>query len=570
MKPWLPVIFLGGLALTVGLQYAAGAYAAELGALNSDEAPHYINGLLIARYVATGWGVPPMAFAAAFYRDFPKVSIGHWPPLFYVVEAAWMLVASASRASVMLLSAVITTGLATVLAAVTLRRQGVAAAAAVAAAFLLLPLVREMTAALLVDIAVALLDLLAALAFIAYVQRPGWRRAAWFGLAASAAIMTKGNGLALALLPPAMILLTRRFGLLRRGDFWLPVAVAGVLCGPWYIATRALAEDGFFYHWGLAYTRLALVANAGFLVAGVGVPGLVLAAAGAAGGFRRDAPDAVFRRGLLALAGAVFVFQAAVPVDLQSRYMIPLFGPLILLAAAGVGDLTRGFSRRVPAGLGDRPALGSRVSRSKRDWVRTAGAATAMLASLAALPGLLVIERKPSIGMREAAGVVLAGLPPGRAVLIAAGAPGEGAFIVEMALREAAGVAPVAIARGTKLLASADFNGEQYVGRFSDAAELAAAIHAAAIGMVVLDTAASSLRYPHNRLVQQAAAHEGWPMRFSRQHDGMDGLTQVFEVPGPAPATAGLLQATCSWRPGAAAAAASMVSLSKPATVCRN
>ena len=543
----LGAIFCSGLALTVALQAAAGSYGAELGAINSDEAPHYINGLLIARYLQSGLGTAPLQFAAAFYRHYPKVSIGHWPPLFYIAEAAWMLVFSASRTSVMVFSAAITTALATVLAGVTLPRHGRWAAAGAAGAFLLLPLVREMTAALLVDIGVALLDLAAALVFVAYLQQPAWRPALWFGLAASAAIMTKGNGLALVLLPPAAIVLTGQVAVLRRWDFWLPAPIVAVLCGPWYVATYALAQDGFFYDWGLAYSRLSLAANAGFLVAGAGLPGMALATIGAVNGFRcRDPAQMTHRRGLVALAVAVFAFQVAVPVDLQSRYMIPLLGPAILLAVAGLADITAW--RRL----------------ARHGGLVTTGLA---VASLAAIPGILHIGVKPRIGMREAAGTVIdAKDGPNRAVLIAAGAAGEGAFVVEMAMADRPPL--YLIARGTKFLASADFDGGHYAGRFTNPADLAAAIATAGFGFVVLDTSAGSLLYPHNGLVQQAALVGHWSLVSQQAQTGVDGETSVYRIDAPAGVT-DAAAATCSWRPRIAAESAAP-QLRKPVAQCKD
>ena len=518
------MIFAASLALAIAFQVAAGAYTAELGSLNPDEAPHYINGLLIARYAASGWGTPPMAFAAAFYRQYPKVSIGHWPPFFYVVEAAWMIVFSAARSSVMLLSAMITAGVAAMLGGLARRRHGWPAAAAGALFFLVLPLIREMTAALLVDVFAAGLELAAAVFMIRYVERPRCREAACFGVMAAAAIMTKGNGLALVLVPPFTILLTGRFRLLRRPSFWLPVPIVALCCAPWYVASYALARDGFFFDWGLDYSRLAVVANAGSLVQGLGIPCLLLAAAGAV---LRSGEDMIHRRGLAALACAVFVFQGVVPVDVQSRYMIPAFAPLILLALAG----SQGAFRPL------------------------------MLAGCAAslLPGVLQIPSKPRIGMQEAARLV-ADVP----VLIAAGAPGEGAFVVETALRRDAD--PPAVARGTKFLASADFDGGHYVARFATPGALAQAVRDAGFGAVVLDTSASSLRFPHNRMVQQAAASDHWRLVFRRGHDGVDGETLVYRIDGAPPAEA---RTACVWRPAGDADPASWISLRKPDLACR-
>ena len=56
-----------------------------------------------------------MAFAEGYYLHYPKVALGHWPPVFYMVQAIWMLLLPPSRATAMLLMALVTTTTATML-----------------------------------------------------------------------------------------------------------------------------------------------------------------------------------------------------------------------------------------------------------------------------------------------------------------------------------------------------------------------------------------------------------------------------------------------------------------------
>src|ERR1700687_2702375 len=202
------ILFAG--ACTLGLQMTDGAFLAELGTIYPDEAPHYINGLLIAHYVSDAFGQPPIAYAKAFVLSFPKVSIGHWPPFFYVVEACWMLIVSQSKLSALVLSGLISAILGGAIGSIVARRTGIASGIAVVLFYVLTPLVRENASAVMVDLFVALLDFAAALAFARYITNPSWRWAAGFGLIASAAILSKGNGLALALLPPLALVLNNR------------------------------------------------------------------------------------------------------------------------------------------------------------------------------------------------------------------------------------------------------------------------------------------------------------------------------------------------------------------------
>ncbi len=95
----------------VSLQWLTGAFTAEFSGY-PDEASHYMSGLLVHDYVAAGLPAGPMKFAQNFYLHYPYLAIGHWPPFFYAIEGAWMLLFSPARVSVMQLMALITTLLA--------------------------------------------------------------------------------------------------------------------------------------------------------------------------------------------------------------------------------------------------------------------------------------------------------------------------------------------------------------------------------------------------------------------------------------------------------------------------
>lgn len=102
------------LSLTVAFQVIKGGYSAEFGE-TSDESAHYITGLMVRDYVASGFPWPPMEYAENYYVHYPKVALGHYPPVFYVLEAAWMLLFGPSRVSVLLLLGTLTALFATIL-----------------------------------------------------------------------------------------------------------------------------------------------------------------------------------------------------------------------------------------------------------------------------------------------------------------------------------------------------------------------------------------------------------------------------------------------------------------------
>ena len=82
-------------------------------AANADEPAHYVTGLMVHDYLARGFPSNPLEFAREFYSRYPKVAIGHWPPVFYIVQALWTSLFTASRASLLLLMAAISAALLT-------------------------------------------------------------------------------------------------------------------------------------------------------------------------------------------------------------------------------------------------------------------------------------------------------------------------------------------------------------------------------------------------------------------------------------------------------------------------
>src|SRR5579872_3290775 len=107
----LAAIGLVLLFIELALQCFAGAYTSEFGEY-PDEASHYVTGLLVRDYIAAGFPAHPMKYAQEYYLHYPRVAFGHYPPMFYIVQALWTLVLPVSRTSTMLLMAFLVTTLA--------------------------------------------------------------------------------------------------------------------------------------------------------------------------------------------------------------------------------------------------------------------------------------------------------------------------------------------------------------------------------------------------------------------------------------------------------------------------
>src|SRR5580704_6566646 len=88
------LITIAAFFVAIGLQQLAGAFAATCG---QDACGHYISGALIHDYLVAGRLGNPVHFLAHYHEHYPLVGIGHWPPLYYGIEALWMLLFSSSQ-----------------------------------------------------------------------------------------------------------------------------------------------------------------------------------------------------------------------------------------------------------------------------------------------------------------------------------------------------------------------------------------------------------------------------------------------------------------------------------------
>jgi hypothetical protein len=238
-------MFVAAFAYAVLLQWHGDAYAAGWSA-DPDEAGHYVTGLMVRDYITSGFPEPPMAYAADYYEHYARVTLGHWPPVFYVVQAAWTLVFGVSTTSLLTLMAVLTAALTALTFWMIARVRPVWIASCCAMLLWASPLTVQLNRMLMSDQLVAIWVLCALLCYERYLDEPGWRAACAFGMLASAAIMTKGTGIVLAPVPLLAAILAQRVELLRRPDFWLPACLVVALCGPWYaLAPGAMHERAF-------------------------------------------------------------------------------------------------------------------------------------------------------------------------------------------------------------------------------------------------------------------------------------------------------------------------------------
>ncbi|MFV0624759.1 ArnT family glycosyltransferase [Sphingomonas sp. ac-8] len=450
--------------------------------IDPDESAHYVNTLFLGDWVRAG--LPsPMVFARDYYAHFPKLSIGHWPPGWYAMLTPLFVVARPSPIAALVLSAFVA-GLPAGLilwAAVRIGRWRIGVAAAVA--YLLLPLVVGGARHFLLDQPVTLVVGLAAIAWVRATERPGWRRFLLFAALAAFAPLVKGNGALIALVPAIDIVLGRRWALLRHPSLWVSALLAMAVVGPWYWVSFQISAGGFNYAPGLDYAVLALRANLNAIVGNIGWAGALLALVGVGSAWtaRHDAP-ATARIAALAVAIllATLLFQSAIPVAIEERYVAPLLPWAVVLAMIGVGAIAGrgGVLPRVLAAVLALAALLPAATNLARLPVRTDLDAPAIAARIGARPGIWLVDGR---------------------------AGGEGAVIAAAAHADR-GRKRIWIARASQWLSTSDFMGRNYRVTAATPAAARAVLDRLGVAGVVSVAERGRLAYDHSVVLRAALA----------------------------------------------------------------
>lgn len=503
------------LALVVVLQVRNGAFTSELGG-HPDESGHYVTGLMVRQFALSGQWTAPMRFAEDYYAHYPKVAFGHWPPLFYALQAAWTLVFSPTRASVILLVGVLCAALALVVYRALRDDYGVWIAGLGALLVVGAADIQKATSMVMTEMLVAVLSLSAALAFGRFMDTERWRDAVAFGVLASAAIMTKGNGMALALVPPGAIVLSQRWRLLRMGAFWGAAAIVVICCGPWYWVTARLAQDTFVGGgWPTPhYATVAARYYAGRIAGAFGILSLL----GLLGAWDRLVADTGRRsmRGkwpaTAALLVAVWAFHCLVPSSVEARHMVFAIPPLALFVGAGVARLVM----LLP------------VPETRRGISAGVAAVTAL-----AVFGVQTFTRQPKAWHGFAAVADEAAADPrveDPVILVSSDSSGEGMLISEIAMREPQ--PRLFVLRASRVLARSGWNGENYELVYHTAPEIAAFLDRAGVDAITVDDSPLSRHlFPHNGLLKEAveADHGRWRL-VARYPATRNGLVQPAAI----------------------------------------
>jgi hypothetical protein len=520
-------------ALVAVFHAASGSGRSELGS-HPDEAAHFVTGLMVRDYLASGFHASPLRYADEYYQHYPKIGLGNWPPLFYVAQAVWLLVFPGGVGTVLHLVSLLACALALVTGWWLWREFGWVEAVTGAVLLTALPLVQEYSNMVMAEVLTTLLTFGAVGFFARYLEGAEWRGAVGFAVCAGLAIMTKGTGLALAWVPALAIVFTGRYGLLRRKSLWVAALLVAVIAGPWTWHFRNPERAG----WeepspSLPFTRVAIAFYGREMAVALGGLLAVLALAGALSLFLPRTRKPAIAVCSLAMALGAWIFQCLAPVGLEARHLTPAMPALIVVAMTGFHWLTE----RTRA----RPAIAAGLLAVFFAWPAIFHPATpppgygSLGKTVAVSP--FRIPRKEWHGFEPVAEAALAA-GPRRRILVASDARGEGMFIADMAARDPHRPS-YTVERASKILASSTWSGSGYAPLYQTPEAVLKALQTAGIDSVVLDLSPDKIP-PHEQLLLQAvtSATSGfspagkWPL--TRDGQTHPGALEVYQR-GPSP-----------------------------------
>jgi hypothetical protein len=493
-------VFVVSLLLTAFVQERSGSHRAELSGY-PDEPSHYVTGLMIREYLHEGHFESPVRFAEDYYLHYPKVAIGHWPPLYYLAQWLWTVVFPPTSSSELYLQAVLLAVTSTLLFTIAEGRFGIWVACLLCGVFLTLHPTQELGSEIMSEPLLALTTLWAAWSIARYFETLGSGPLIAFVVAVELAAHTKGSGIALVGVPAAIAIGLGRKDILRSGTFWLAQLAMILILTPWQVFTLKMVSNGSD---GPISLRLALTQLWKFgpiSVTMLGWPLLILVLCGICiavlPGRRRD-PLFV---SCAITAASTFLFHCVSPSGTEERRLFMALPEALLLAPLPCLYLVEG-------------------PRSRK-------LACSLLFGIAAI-SLLTTKtafHKTVVGYRTVAGWLLANDGRGKkAVLVASDIDGEGMLISEIAQSEPE--PSMYVVRSSKLFEDCDWQRHHCILKITDPARAEQVIDSIPIRYVILDHFSGIPSSTSTELVRQmiAARPEAWILR----------ETQAATAPGSA------------------------------------
>ncbi len=455
------------IALVVAIVAATLVVSGALGSDfsdNSDEPAHVVSSLMVRDYLTEAFPGNPLEYARDYYVHYPKVAIGHWPPLFYGAEAVWTLVWGRTRAALVIFPALICAVFILSLYFWARRECGSGPALVATLLLALTPLMKGAVYRVAPGTLMALFAFWSITLWSRYLDQGRRRLVVGAVVLAGCAVLTHGRGA--VLVPAFVIAYVIQMGVRRRPVWLLLGAMVLVLLPfvPHYFgytrlpALGVLLSKGAQTAWGIYFS--------------IGIPILALAAIGLERAIRGGAR---WRAMAALLLGGAY-FHCIAPVPVANRYLIPFaLLPLAAWSAAGLQLL----SRRL------RP--------------RHAPVAAVVLCAVVAGQWLWTPPRKRDLGYHRLLGPTAPAGGDARVALVAGEAVDEGAYVAERALRD--GAARRFVLRASKVLSRSSWAGFRFHLFYDTPAAVVTRLDELHVGFIVLQTSSGM---PHVGQLRQA------------------------------------------------------------------
>jgi 4-amino-4-deoxy-L-arabinose transferase-like glycosyltransferase len=488
------VILFFSVTLAVLLfQTVTGVWTSDLGA-DPDEPAHAVTSLMVRDYLVSGFQQPPMAFAKAYYEDYPKVALGHYPPGYYAL-AGLVLLPWAQPQVLLALQAVLIGALSVLVYWVGRRmlRDSVALAAALLAAGF--PVTLKLSQLVMADLLLACLCLLAVEIWARFMEKQRAVTALFFGFVASAAILTKGSGMALAFLPLVCLASGGGWRLLKQPSFWLAGLPVVVLAGPWMLYSTGITHEGMLSTSVLSYAWGGIKFYPGTLSGSFGLATTVIALGGLAiwlGLTKIKVQADVRRTALLGLLLGTAVMLLLIPAGYSSRYFMPVVPVVALLA---VFFFQHTLSRT-------RLAVPACFSLALLVWMQAAELRVKNVSGYGTSVAKALEKGKPEKKEQW---------------VVCADARGEGAVIAAAAFALAErSPSRVRIHRGSKALATTDWLGRGYQAAFVNPEDMLVWLDEAGVSRVFFDhpTTESESRLHEKQMLQALTGSRDWTLDY--------------------------------------------------------
>ena len=479
------------------LQWISGALNNEF-TVFPDEAAHYVSSLMVHDYILEGDLSNPMSYAENYYIHYPKVAIGHWPPVLYGALGIWFIIFGVSRISAMCFMAAVAAVSATVIYGIAKATLGRYAGIFSALLFIALPITQMSTGAVMLEHLVTMLTLISVVFLGRFLSTAEFKYGLLFSLFAAAAILTRGSAWSIGLMPLLAMFFAWDFSMLKRPVLWLSAIPVLVLCAPWYLLmpsvnTGAFQSDSIF---DLSFTQAAIPYFTSEIYLALGVVLFVLFVLGVwskliSPRIRGEKVDTLWAA-LAAMFLATLIIHDIVPASFEPRYMLTVMPEAVIFAAAGIEWVI--------------------------NWLKSVETKRVLQPVFyLVVAGLFMVTNfeVTSIdnrGYLAAYNATVQHLGTNKVnILVASGVFGEGSVVAEAARdnRKHDSV----ILRGSKLLVNEDWQGRNSEDKFHNPEELKLLLDELSVDAVILDTAVvKERRRNYHDLLESTLAdsNSGW------------------------------------------------------------